>query len=170
MRSKVLFPLAVLLAVGPAAVLAQDTPLDAESSIKIDLPNNSPVELISTNMGESRATARGSATVVDLHMALSLRNKTPKRIAGITLLVTAQEFAPGGKGSVATPSLSVGPGEAFPMRVDVQLLRPAQMAAGPLVHVTLDGVLFQDLSFYGPNRLDSRRSLTAWEMEVQCDR
>ena len=42
--------------------------------------------------------------------------------------------------------------------------------AGPLVQVTLDGVLFQDLSFYGPNRLDSQRSLTAWEMEAQRDR
>jgi hypothetical protein len=151
-------------------LLAQETPLDAESSIKIDLPNNSPVALVSANMGESRATARGSATVVDLHMALSLRNTTSKRISGITLLVTAQEFAPGGKGSVATPSLSVGPGEAFPMRVDLQLLRPAQMTSGPLVQVTLDGVLFQDLSFYGPNRLDSKRSLTAWEMEAQRDR
>ena len=165
-----LFRLAVLLAAGPVGLLAQETPLDPQSSIKINLPNNSPVALVSANMGESRATARGSATVVDLHMALSLRNTTAKRISGITLLVTAQEFAPGGKGSVATPSLSVGPGEAFPMRVDLQLLRPAQMTAGPLVQVTLDGVLFQDLSFYGPNRLDSRRSLTAWEMEAQRDR
>ena len=31
-------------------------------------------------------------------------------------------------------------------------MRPAQAAAGPLVEVNLDGVLFQDLSFYGPDR------------------
>lgn len=108
--------------------------------------------------------------VVDLRMALSLRNAGMKRIAGITLLVTAQEFAPGGRGSVASPSLNVAPGEVFPVRIDLRLLRPAQMAGGPLVEVMLDGVLFQDLSFYGPNRLDSRRSLTAWEMEAQRDR
>jgi hypothetical protein len=36
--------------------------------------------------------------------------------------------------------------------------------------VDLDGVLFQDLTFYGPNRLNSRRSLTAWELEAQRDR
>jgi hypothetical protein len=29
---------------------------------------------------------------------------------------------------------------------------------------------FQDYSFYGPNRLDSRRTMTAWEMQAQRDR
>ncbi len=109
--------------------------------------------------------------MIDLHMGLSLRNASQRRVAGITLLVTAQEVAPGGKGSVTIPSLSVGPGEAFPVRIDLGLMRPAQLAsAGPLVQVSLDGVLFHDLSFYGPNRLDSQRSLTAWEMEAQRDR
>jgi len=170
MRSSDWFRLVALPLAGVAGLAAQDAALDPLSSIKIDLPASSPVALLSANMGESRATPRGSAMVVDLHMALTLRNAGYKRIAGITLLVTAQEFAPGGKGSVTTPSLNVAPGEAFPMRLDLQLLRPAQMAGGPLVQVTLDGVLFQDLSFYGPNRLDSRRSLTAWEMEAQRDR
>jgi hypothetical protein len=41
---------------------------------------------------------------------------------------------------------------------------------GPLVVVSLDGVLFEDLSFYGPNRLNSRRSMTVWEMEARRDR
>jgi hypothetical protein len=36
--------------------------------------------------------------------------------------------------------------------------------------VDLDGVLFQDLSFWGPDRLNSRRTLTAWEMQAQRDR
>jgi hypothetical protein len=52
----------------------------------------------------------------------------------------------------------------------MQLVRPTQAAAGPLVEVNLDGVLFQDLSFYGPDRLNSRRTMTAWEMEAQRDR
>ncbi len=153
-----------------AGLLAQERPLDPQTSVKINLPPDSPVTLLAANLGESRATARGSAMVVDLRMALSLRNAGFKRIAGITLLVTAQEFAPGGRGSVATPSLNVAPGEVFPVRIDLRLLRPAQLAGGPLVQVMLDGVLFHDLSFYGPNRLDSRRSLTAWEMEAQRDR
>ena len=170
MRSSDWFRLIAVPVAAVAGVLAQETPLDPQTSIKINLPPDSPVALLAANLGESRATPRGSAMVVDLRMALSLRNAGHKHISGITLLVTAQEFAPGGRGSVATPSLNVGPGEAFPVRIDLRLQRPAQMAGGPLVNVTLDGVLFQDLSFYGPNRLDSRRSLTAWEMEAQRDR
>jgi len=33
-----------------------------------------------------------------------------------------------------------------------------------------DGVLCQDLTFYGPDRLHSRHSLTAREVETQRDR
>ena len=52
----------------------------------------------------------------------------------------------------------------------MQLVRPTQIAGGPLAQVDLDGVLYQDLSFYGPDRLHSRRYLTACEMEAQRDR
>jgi hypothetical protein len=34
----------------------------------------------------------------------------------------------------------------------------------------LDGVLFDDLSFYGPDRLNSRRAMTVWELEARRDR
>ena len=108
--------------------------------------------------------------VVDLHMGLSLRNSSAHRIRGITLLVLAQEMTPGGKASVAVPSLDVSPSQAFPVRIDLRLLRPLDAGAGPLVEVRLDGVLFDDFSFYGPNRLNSRRSLTVWETEAQRDR
>ena len=62
------------------------------------------------------------------------------------------------------------PSQAFPVRIDLRLLRPLEAGAGPLVEVRLDGVLFDDFSFYGPNRLNSRRSLTVWETEAQRDR
>ncbi len=167
MRSSHLLRLAVLPIY---ALLGQDATIDPQSSIKFNLPADSPVTVLSANMGESRAAMRGSATVIDLHMGLTLRNAGPRPIAGITLLVTSQEGALGGRGSVATPCLNVRPGDAFPVRVDLRLMRPMQMPGGPLVQVSLDGVLFRDLSFYGPNRLDSRRTLTAWEMEAQRDR
>jgi hypothetical protein len=66
--------------------------------------------------------------------------------------------------------LNVGPGEAFPIRIDLRLLRPLQAGNGPLVQVGLDGVLFDDLSFYGPNKLNCRRSMTVWELEARRDR
>jgi hypothetical protein len=153
-----------------ALAVAQERPLDPHGSVKINLPPDSPVLLRSTDVGESRATARGAAMVLDLHMGLTLQNSGHNRIRGVTLRVVAQEVTLGGKASVAVPSLNVAPGETFPVRIDLQLMRPTQVAGGPLVQVDLDGVLFADMSFYGPNRLNSRRSLTAWELEAQRDR
>src|SRR5580704_3680062 len=151
-------------------LVAQETTLDPASSVRIDLPPNSPLDLIGKTMGDSRAISRGGAIVLDLHMGLTLRNSGLKHIRGVTLLVTAQEFAPGGKGSVARPSIDVAPGQTFTLPVDIRLVRPVQQTAGPLVHVQLDGVLFDDLSFFGPNRLNSQRALTFWEVEAQRDR
>jgi len=161
---------AVAAFAGALALCAQDVPLDSRSSIDIKLPPDSPVALLNTNVRDSGAAQRGGVTVIDLHMALSLRNSDSRTIRGITLLVTAQEVTPGGRGSVAVPSLNVAPGEAFPVRIDLRLLRPLQVAGGPLVQVSLDGVLFSGLDFYGPNRLNSRRSMTVWEMEAERDR
>lgn len=122
-------------------------------------------------MGESRATARGAALLLDLHMTLELRNASPSRIHGVVLRVISQEVAAGGKASVALPSLNIKPGDAFPVPINLQLIRPSQAAGGgPMVQVDLDGVLFQDYSFYGADRLNSRRMLTVWETEAQRDR
>jgi hypothetical protein len=162
--------LASLILAGALALRAQDVPLDPHSSVRINLPDSSPVTLLSTNVGESRASARGGAMVIDLKMQLSLRNSGSQRIRGITLLVLSQEVTPGGKASVAVPSLDVAPDQTFPVRIDLRLLRPLQAGSGPLVEVSLDGVLFEGFQFYGPNRLNSRRSMTVWEMEAERDR
>jgi hypothetical protein len=159
----------VLSAAALMALYAQETPLD-QSSIKINLPADSPLALISANMGESRALGRGSAIELDLHMSLTLRNAGGDTIRGVTLLVLAQEVTPGGKASVTLPALNVEPGQSFTMPVAMQLLRPGRAGGGPLVEVDLDGVLFKNLNFYGKNRLDSKRSLTAYEVEAQRDR
>jgi hypothetical protein len=161
---------ALLCLLFAAAVAAQETTLDTSKSVQIDLPADAPLNLISTTMGDSRATSRGGAIVLDLHMGLTLRNSGPRHVRGVTLLITAQEFAPGGKGSVTRPSIDVPPGENFTLPVDIRLVRPVRETAGPLVRVQLDGVLFDDLSFYGPNKLDSQRALTFWEAEAQRDR
>jgi hypothetical protein len=166
MGSKVVF-----FALSTAAILAaQDGPLNPSTSVRINLRDDSPISMLGANYDNSRATARGGALVLDLHMALTLRNHDPRRIRGITLLISAQEGAPGGRASQSIPTLDVGPGESFPVRIDVSLIRPLQAGAGPLVQVSLDGVLFESLDFYGPNRLNSRRSLTFWEMENRRDR
>jgi hypothetical protein len=154
---------------GAGNLPAQDQPIP-QSAVKINLPDNSPLTFLSSTVSDSRATARGAALVLDLHMSLTLRNTAPSRIHGVTLRVVAQEATLGGKGSVTYPSLNVGPGEAIPVRIDMQLLRPSQVAGGPLVQVDLDGVLFDNLSFFGPDRLNSRRALIACDLEARRDR
>lgn len=150
------------------AALALTSP--AQQTLRVDFPPESPVTVVAADWGASETTPRGGALVVDLRTTLRLRNSGPATIRGITLLVLAQEVTPGGKASVAVPSLNVAPGETFPVRIDLRLLRPLQVPAGPLVRVELDGVLFDDLTFYGPDRLNSRRSMTAWEIEARRDR
>ena len=78
--------------------------------------------------------------MIDVHASMVLKNLDSRRIRGITLVVGvgAPESAPGGKGSVSLPSLDVAPGETFPVKIDLNLLRPLQQGSGPLVEVKLD--------------------------------
>jgi hypothetical protein len=159
MRSKFAAGLLVCASLLPAGVLP-----------RIDFPADSPVGVIGSDYSESSESARGGAMLLDLHAALSLRNSSTRRIRGITLVVTAQEMTPGGKGSVTVPSLDVGPGETFPIRLDLRLLRPLQAGGGAPVLVGLDGVLFDDLGFWGDDKLKSKRTLTVCELEARRDR
>ena len=136
----------------------------------ITFPEDSPVSVVSAHWGDSNVSARGGAMLLDLHTSLSLRNSSQRRIRGITLLVKAQDVTPGGKASVSVPSLNVAAGETFPIRIDLRLLRPLQGGMGAMVKVELDGVLFEDLTFFGPNTLNSRRSMIVWELEARRDR
>ncbi len=147
---------------------AQEQVLDPNNSVKFNLPADSPVSLLGMNFNESRATVRGGAVTLDLHMDVTLRNSAPRRVRGITMLVVGQESSAFGRASVAR-LVNVGSGESFPLRVDVRLMRPYPVA-GPLIQINLDGVLFDDLNFYGPNRLNSKRTMTFWEMEARRDR
>lgn len=162
--------LALALATLPAS--AQFGPPSGQPALahRIDLPGDAPVALVGDEWGGSGATIRGSAYQLDVRVSLSLRNTSQRRIRGITMSVTAQEAAPGGKASISIPSLDIAPGETFPVRGDLHLLRPIGAGSGPMVEVSLDGLLFDDLTFYGPDRLHSRRSMLVWELEARRDR
>ena len=118
-------------------LFAQEMPLDPHSSVRVNLRPEAPLQLVTVDSGESRALGRGSALELDLHMGLTLRNNSPNTVRGVTLLVQAQEFTPGGRASVSLSSLNVGPGQTFTMPVEVKLLRPTR-SGGPLVQVNLD--------------------------------
>jgi hypothetical protein len=155
-----------------APILALATAASGWAAVlpKIEFPRDAPVALLGADYEGSNETARGGALVLDLRAALSLRNQTSRRIRGITLLVLAQDVTPGGKGSVTITSLDVGPNETFPIRIDLRLLRPLQAGSSAPVRVGLDGVLFDDLGFYGPDSLKSKRALTIAEWEARRDR
>lgn len=136
---------------------------------RIDLQPDAPLSMLSADWGDSSAIPRGGAFFVDIRAALSFRNVSQRRVRGVTLAVLSQEVTPGGKGSVSVPSLDIAPGETFPVNINLHLLRPIGNAE-PSVQVRLDGVLFDDLTFYGPDKLNSRRTMTVWELEARRDR
>jgi hypothetical protein len=140
--------------------------------LDVQFPHDSPVLLVGFNMSPTTVTVRRSSMVLDLHEALVLRNVGSKPICGLTLRVEAQDLTPYGKGSVIKPSLFVLPGEEFPVKVDMQLLRPisATKSESAMVQVTLDCALFSDLKAYGPDKLNSRRTLLVYELEARRDR
>ncbi len=151
------------IAVFGAAAVAQD-------GLRVSFPQDSPVSVVSSGWGESRSIPRGGALVVDVRTSLKLRNNSRLRLRGISLQVSSQEVAAGGKASVSVPSLDVYPGQEFPVKIDLRLLQPNSGSNPAIVNVQLDGILFEDLSFFGPNRLGSRRQLTGWEIEARRDR
>ena len=158
--------LAALLAAG--AGLGQER-LDPATSIKFDLRSDAPIKVESFDSSESRVYSRGGALVIDLHVVAKIRNTSRDNIRGVTLLLAAHDSIPGGKMSTSV-SGNVAPGDVFDMAINGRVMRPAQGAVGPLVRVTVDGVLFRNYEFYGPDRLNSRRQMVAREMEADRDR
>ena len=156
----------IVYVVAAVGAFAQSAPVRG----KINFPTNSPVSLLATDWGESGIQARGGAMDVDLRLSLQLRNEDKRRIRGVTLAVVTQQSAPGGKAWITVPTLDVAAGEAFPIRWNVHLVRPMQNGGLPDVEVTLDCVLFDNLSFFGPDQMKSRRAMTVWELESRRDR
>jgi hypothetical protein len=140
--------------------------------LNVEFPRDSPVGVVSFSLGDSTASVRGISLALGLHTSLTLRNSSNKHVRGLTLLVEAQDLTPSGRASVTVPSLDIPPGEVFPVRVDLELLRPfnTTRSAGALVQVSLDCVLFDDFSSYGPDKIHSRRNLMVYEIEARRDR
>src|SRR5215469_4320807 len=166
MRNKLIGGVALAVIIAPAQVWPQDAPLST-SNVSVKFPADSPVVFVDATTGESRTAASGAALLIDLHLSLTLRNIGSRRVHSVKLGVVAEKVALGGKGSQSYTGMNVGPGETFPVRIDTQLMKPFQ--GGPLVVVQLEGVLFDDLTFYGTD-LNAQRTMTAWELEARRDR
>ena len=164
-RRSCLLTLLFLLATAANAQEASGRWLDVE------FPHDSPVLLVSFS-GSTPARVQGMSMAINVHAALLLRNTGNKPISGLTLRVEAQDLTPSGKGSVTVPSLTVRPGEVFPVSVDVEVLRPfnAPKTDRAMVQIALDCALFSDLTSYGPDSLGSRRTLMVYELQARRDR
>ncbi len=167
-RNATLWLGALLLAVsGAAQTVAWQDP---EQAIAFQTGPDTGLRVVATDLSQTQIFARGPAAVIDLRCRLTLENRGVKPVRGVTLSIESEQPGAGGKASVAAPSLHAVPGESFSVDVNLRLLRPAPTAAGPLAAVSVDGVLHADMSFAGPNRLESRRKLTLLETEARRDR
>ena len=163
-------PLALIAAAGLLVAQQQPQVTDSLNSVRVNLSADSPVSLLGNEWNTSRVSDRGGAQVLNLAGQLLLKNGSNRRIRAITWLVQTRDNTPGGRASVTKASLDVNGGETFPLRVDLRLLRPLVRGVASEIEISLDGVLFDDFSFFGPNTLDSRRLMVAFEMEAQRDR
>lgn len=138
--------------------------------VAVAVPDAVPLDVVSTDFADSEIRPRGGALVIGLDGQVLLRNTGAGRIRGVTVALAAAQAALGGRAAVALSSLNVAPGETFACAINVRLLRPLPAPAGAVVRATVDGVLYDDLAFAGPNRLDSRRKMTVRELEARRDR
>ena len=155
---------------GSRATAQQADWLDPAKAIAFRVSPEVGLSIVSQDLSDTEIYTRGGAIVIDLRCALVVKNEGKQNVRGVVFAVLAQQLTAGGKASVAAPSLNVAPGQSFPVKLNLRLLRPLPGPPNPLVTVTADGVLLADLSFRGPDTLDSRRKMTAWEMEAQRER
>jgi hypothetical protein len=168
----VLFLRLLILPLLPLSLLAAE---GNGNWLQVAFPQDSPVSFINFSLqepGPTTVAVRGASLAMDLHASLLLRNTGSKPISGLTLLVETPDSMSSGKGSVTIPSLHAQPGEVFPVRIDMQLLRPLNMGRtkGAMMQLSLDCALFSDLSAYGPDKIHSRRMLMVYELEARRDR
>lgn len=143
---------------------------DPAKAIAFRLAPESGLSIVSQDLSDTEIYTRGGAIVIDLRCGLVVKNSGKQNVRGVVFAVLAQQLTAGGKASVAVPSLNVAPGQSFPVKLNLRLLRPLPGPPNPLVTVSADGVLLADLSFRGPDTLDSRRKMAVWEMEAQRER
>ncbi len=138
---------------------------------KIDFPHDAPVTLAGDEWGGSAATVRGGAYAIDVRVALSLRNASQRRIREHH----ADRARAGGYAGRQRFDLRAQPGRCrrakhFQCAAICTCCGRSAAGASPMVEVSLDGVLFDDLNFYGPDKLHSRRTMMVWELEARRDR
>ncbi len=152
--------------------------IDPRSFVRIQLPPDSPLELVKVDYDGSRVTRSAREVHFDLSLVLTLRNRSPKPVEGLALSMGYGFRNPGTEGLNAASGIRLRPGETFDlparMRGDVEV-PPAGSLARPVdlpssARLSLDTVLFQDGSAFGQNRLGLLGPLRINQAEALRDR
>ena len=150
---------------GPAALWQ-----DPAKAVNIEIASDVPLSLVSRDLSKTEIQVMGALMVVDLKCRLEVRNDSGRFLRGVVMGVVTAEHSPGGKASVAVPSLNIPPDGTTDLSVDLKLVRPFPPNSNHAVNLDIDGALFTNLTFRGPNQFDSRRKLVVWEKEAERDR
>ncbi len=150
---------------GPAALWQEP-----ERAVRIGIASDVPLSLVSKDLSKTSIEVLGAVMVIDLNCRLEVRNDSARFLRGVAVGVVTDEHAPGGKASVAIPSLNVPPDGTTQLNIALKLVRPFPPNSSHAVNLDLDGALFTNLTFRGPNQFDSRRKLLVWELEAERDR
>ena len=167
MRGRLLRRLPFLAAAG---LLLAQIALGEQREIRVEIPEDVPLELVSSDFGGTEFEPRGGALVIELAGSIRFRHRGPNAVRAVTLDVDAHRELMGGRAVVAVPSLNARDGEEFEVPIYVRLIRALPLPAGPAVRIATDAVLFDTLAYVGPNRLDSARKLKTRELEARRDR
>lgn len=143
---------------------------DPAKAIRVAVPSGVPLSVVSADTSKTEIQVRGPIVVIDLRCELDVLNESSQYLRGVTFAIQTEPLAAGGKASVALPSLNVEPGGRFPVSLNLKMLRPLPAPPGELVDIEIDGVLLADFTFFGPDKFNSRRKMTVWEMEADRDR
>lgn len=143
---------------------------DPDQAVHVSITPDIPLSLVSKDLSSTRVQIMGAIMMVDLKCRLEVRNESTSFLRGVVMGVVSAEHSPGGKASVALPSLNIAPDDMTVLNVDLKLVRPFPSNTDHAVNVDIDGALFTDMVFRGPNEFDSRRKLVVWEMEAERDR
>lgn len=164
--------------VNTGALPAGGQPVDPRSFVRIQLPPDSPVELVRVDYGGSRVVRSDREVHFDLDLKLILRNRSAKPVEGLAVGLGYAYGSPGGEGLNAASGIRLRPGESFElpahMRGNVEVPppgsrgRPVDLPGS--AQLNLDVVLFQDGSAYGPDRLGMLSPLRINQAEAARDR
>lgn len=140
-----------------------------QPAINVSLGNGSPVLLQSLEVTSSDSVPATSSPA-RINISLGLKNTGPRTIIGLTFRIDAP-FLTAGHASLSMPNLEVAKDGmvSVPFKLELSRFAP-QTHSDSALQISLDCVLFNDLSRYGPDTLHSHQSLGVFAAENRRER